>query len=89
MGAQDLIPVIFQSAPNSKIPKPDPILGPFARERRHEHGRGKPETFTLLGFTHVCGRSRRGRFQVVRRTMALRLRAKLAEIKAELRRRRH
>jgi hypothetical protein len=64
-------------------------FGRFARERRHEHGRAKPETFTFLGFTHVCGRSRNGRFQVVRRTMAPRLRAKLVEIKAELRWRRH
>jgi RNA-directed DNA polymerase len=64
-------------------------FGRFAQERRREHGRCRPETFTFLGFTHICGRSRTGRFQVVRRTMALRLRAKLGEIKTELRRRRH
>ena len=64
-------------------------FGRFARERRQERGLGKPESFNFLGFTHVCGQSRKGRFQVMRRTMAQRLRTKLAEIKAELRRRRH
>src|SRR5262245_4286138 len=63
-------------------------FGRFARERRQERGLGQPESFNFLGFTHVCGQSRKGRLQVVRRTMAQRLRAKLAEVKAELRRRR-
>ena len=64
-------------------------FGRFAKERRHERGLGKPETFTFLGFTHICGQSRTGRFQVMRRTMAQRLRAKLTTIKAELGIRRH
>jgi hypothetical protein len=63
-------------------------FGRFARERRQERGLGKPESFTFLGFTHVSGKSRKGRFQVERRTMAQRSRSKLAEVKAELRRRR-
>jgi group II intron reverse transcriptase/maturase len=63
--------------------------GRFARERRQERGRGKPETFNFLGFTHVCGKSRKGTFRIERRTMAQRFRAKLAEIKVELQRRRH
>jgi hypothetical protein len=45
-------------------------FGRFARERRQERGLGKPESFNFLGFTHICGQSRKGRFQVVRRTMA-------------------
>jgi RNA-directed DNA polymerase len=64
-------------------------FGRFARERRQERGRGKPHTFNFLGFTHLCGRSRKGTFRIERRTMAQRFRAKLSEMKAELRRRRH
>ena len=64
-------------------------FGHFARERRGRRGEGKPETFNFLGFTHICGESRGGRFRVERRTMAKRARAKLAEVKAILKRRRH
>ena len=64
-------------------------FGRFAQERRHERGLGKPESFDFLGFTHISGQSRRGRFQVERRTMAQRFRAKLTEVKGELRRRMH
>jgi len=64
-------------------------FGRFARERRQERGLGKPKRFNFLGFTHVCGKSRTGKFRVERRTMAQRLRVKVTEIKVELRRRRH
>jgi RNA-directed DNA polymerase len=64
-------------------------FGRFARERRHKRGLGKPKSFDFLGFTHISGQSRRGRFQVERRTMAQRLRAKLTEVKGELRQRMH
>ena len=65
-------------------------FGRFARERRRERALGKPETFNFLGFTHVCGHWKNsGRFRVERRTVAQRARAKLAEVKAELQRRRH
>ena len=64
-------------------------FGRFAQERRGKRGLGKPESFNFLGFTHMSGESRRGRFQIQRRTIAQRFRTKLAEIKAELRRRRH
>src|SRR5947209_14574286 len=64
-------------------------FGHFARERRRRRGQGKPETFNFLGFTQFCGQSRQGRFRVERRTMAKRVRAKLAEVKAILKRRRH
>jgi RNA-directed DNA polymerase len=50
---------------------------------------GKPSTFNFLGFTHSCGKTRRGRFIVLRRTMAKRMRAKLRVLKEELRRRMH
>ena len=50
---------------------------------------GKPETFDFLGFTHICGNTRQGKFCVLRKTKANKVKAKLAEIKAQLRRRLH
>jgi hypothetical protein len=65
-------------------------FGPFAAENRRRGGQGKPETFNFLGFTHICGKKRsNGMFTVFRQTMRKRLQAKLSEVKAELRRRRH
>lgn len=64
-------------------------FGRFATQSRQRRGEGKPETFDFLGFTHICGKTRSGAFQVLRRTMRKRLRAKLAAVKAELRRRIH
>ena len=37
-------------------------FGRRAAAEREQAGLGKPETFNFLGFTHICGRSRRGRF---------------------------
>jgi group II intron reverse transcriptase/maturase len=56
---------------------------------RRRRGLGKPETFDFLGLTHICARDRCGRFWVRRITVAKRMRAKLAEVKAQLRRRMH
>jgi hypothetical protein len=56
---------------------------------RRRRGAGKPETFDFLGLTHICARTRRGRFTVKRITIAKRMRAKLREINVELKRRRH
>jgi group II intron reverse transcriptase/maturase len=64
-------------------------FGRFAAERRQRAGEGKPETFNFLGLTHICGRTRNGRFAVVRQTIRERMRAKLREVKTELRRRLH
>lgn len=61
-------------------------FGRYAAARRRQRGLGKPETFTFLGFTFFCGRSRRGAFLLHRKTRADRMRAKLQEIKNELRR---
>ena len=61
-------------------------FGRFAAERRSEAGLGKPETFSFLGFTHYCGKTRKGAFTIKRQSMAKRMRAKLLEIKAQLRR---
>jgi len=64
-------------------------FGAFAASNRKRNGRGKPDTFDFLGFTHVCGKTRRGRFIVLRLTMRKRLRAKLREINTTLRQRLH
>lgn len=64
-------------------------FGRFAREDRERRGLSKPETFEFLGFMHICGTSREGRFQLKRRTSRKKRRAKLACLKEESRRRRH
>ena len=65
-------------------------FGRFAASNRERRGEGKPETFNFLGFTHLCGVTRTtGRFTVRRQTIAKRLRAKLREVKEQLRRRWH
>jgi len=64
-------------------------FGLFAERNRKKRGEGKPETFDFLGFTHICGKDRRGQFALKRKTIAKRMRAKLQEIKQELRRRMH
>jgi group II intron reverse transcriptase/maturase len=64
-------------------------FGRFAEVNRRRRGLGKPETFNFLGFTFICGKSRRGNFLINRKTRRDRMRAKLKEIKAELRRRMH
>jgi RNA-directed DNA polymerase len=64
-------------------------FGRHAADDRKRNGRGKPETFNFLGFTHVCGKTRRGNFALVRLTMRQRLRAKLREVKDAFRWRWH
>jgi RNA-directed DNA polymerase len=64
-------------------------FGRFAADKRAQRGLGKPETFNFLGFTFICGKSLKGKFLVTRRSRSDRVRAKLREIKEELRRRMH
>jgi RNA-directed DNA polymerase len=64
-------------------------FGRFAAQRRADRNLGKPETFDFLGFTHICGKTRSGRFALKRTTIAKRMRTKLKEVKAELMRRMH
>ena len=64
-------------------------FGRFAADNRQRRGQGKPEIFGFLGFTHICGKTRSGRFTVLRQTIRQRLQAKLGEVKTELRRRMH
>src|ERR1700716_341142 len=64
-------------------------FGRFAVENRKRRGLGKPETFTFLGFTFICGKTRRGKFQIKRKSRRDRMQAKLQAIKQELRRSMH
>jgi RNA-directed DNA polymerase len=64
-------------------------FGRHAADRRAQRGLGKPETFKFLGFVFICGRSRKGKFQLKRKSRRDRMRVKLSEIKEELRRRMH
>jgi RNA-directed DNA polymerase len=64
-------------------------FGRFAAQHRAKRGLLKPETFDFLGFTHICGKTRDGRFWLRRVTVAKRMRAKLKQVKAELKRRQH
>jgi group II intron reverse transcriptase/maturase len=65
-------------------------FGRFAAEERRKRGEGKPETFDFLGFTHICAKTRLGKwFHIRRQTAKKRLRATLAKVKAVLRKRMH
>jgi group II intron reverse transcriptase/maturase len=64
-------------------------FGRFAAENRRRRGQGKPETFDVLGFTHSCDKTRKGKFIVLRQTKKKRMRRKLKEVKAKLRQRLH
>src|SRR4030081_195732 len=60
-------------------------FGRFAAATRVRRGLGKPETFNFLGFTFICGKSRRGKFLLQRKTRRDRMRAEVQAIKQELR----
>jgi RNA-directed DNA polymerase len=64
-------------------------FGRHAAENRKRRGLGKPETFNFLGFTFICGKSRRGKFLIKRKSRRDRVRAKLQALRQELRRRMH
>jgi group II intron reverse transcriptase/maturase len=64
-------------------------FGRLAVESRKRRGLGKPETFTFLGFIFICSKTRRGKFQIKRKSRRDRMRIKLQAIKQELRRRMH
>lgn len=65
-------------------------FGRFAEDNRKRRGEGKPETFDFLGFTHICGKTRKnGWFTVRRQTVKKRLRSKLQAVRQELRKRWH
>ncbi|MHB1576380.1 MAG: hypothetical protein ACYCX9_07695 [Candidatus Dormibacteria bacterium] len=64
-------------------------FGRFAAPNRQQRGLGRPETFDYLGFTHICGKTRGGKFTVKRVTIAKRMRAKLQALNRRLKRMRH
>jgi len=64
-------------------------FGRFAAQNREKRGLGKPETFNFLGFTFICGKSRAGKFLLMRKSRRDRLRAKLKAVKEQLRKRMH
>src|SRR5712691_5171442 len=64
-------------------------FGRLAAENRKRRGLGKPETFTFLGFIFICNKTRRGKFQIKRKSRRDRMRVKLQAIKQELRRSMH
>ena len=64
-------------------------FGRHAAANRKQRGLGKPDSFAFLGFTFICGKSRTGHFMLQRKTRSDRMRAKLKEIKAQMRQRMH
>jgi len=64
-------------------------FGRHADRNSGGRGGGKPGTFNFLGFTHICGKTRKGEFCVLRRTMAKKKKAKLADLAKQLRIRMH
>jgi group II intron reverse transcriptase/maturase len=64
-------------------------FGRHAARDRQACGLGRPETFNFLGFTHICGKTRKGRFMLKRQTIKKRMAVKLHEVKSSLMARRH
>ena len=65
-------------------------FGRHASEDRKKRNEGKPDTFTFLGFTHICGKTwKNGRFTIWRHTIKKRMQKKLKEIKDGLKERMH
>jgi RNA-directed DNA polymerase len=65
-------------------------FGRDAARDRAARGLGKPETFRFLGFTHMCGKTRKTkRFKLLRHTDSKRVRRKLLAVKREMARRMH
>jgi RNA-directed DNA polymerase len=64
-------------------------FGRYAAKRRQARGLRKPETFTFLGLTHICAKTKNGRFKLKRVTSKKKMRAKLQSVKAEMQRRMH
>jgi len=63
-------------------------FGRYAERDARRHGK-KPDTFDFLGFTHICARSRKGKFTVHVKTIRKRLRRGLLAIAAWCQEHRH
>jgi group II intron reverse transcriptase/maturase len=64
-------------------------FGRFAASNRNKSGKGKPETFDFLGFTHICSKNKKGGFFLRRKTIKKRFKRKCKEVKQELWKRMH
>ena len=64
-------------------------FGRMAQTNKKKRKEGKPETFDFLGFTHYCSKGRKGQFRVKRKTSKKKMREKIQEMKAWLRKRMH
>jgi len=64
-------------------------FGRHAAERRAKRGLRRPETFAFLGFTHICGKNKFGRFALRRQTRRDRMRRTLQAVKEQMHRRMH
>jgi len=64
-------------------------FGQFAAARQRERGLVRPAAFEFLGFSHICGKSRAGRFVLLRHSSKKRMRAKLHSLREQLRKRMH
>jgi group II intron reverse transcriptase/maturase len=64
-------------------------FGRYANDNRKRRGKGKPETFDFLGFTHICSINKKGGFFLRRKTIRKRFKRKCKEIKQELWKRMH
>ena len=64
-------------------------FGRYAAQRRSKRGEGPPETFDFLGFTHLCGTTRKGDFTIRRIWAIKKLRAKRKELKGKRRKKMH
>lgn len=65
-------------------------FGSYAIVNRLKRGKGRPESFNFLGFTHIVGKKRsNGMFVVIRKSNRKKMQAKLKEVKVELKRRMH
>ena len=64
-------------------------FGRFAQRHAAKHGRKRPETIYLLGFTLYCTRNLKGNFKIGMRAEKSRLRRSLMSLQDLLRRNRH
>ena len=64
-------------------------FGRYAAKRRSQRGDGPPENFDFLGFTHICGTTRKGDFTIRRISATKKVRAKLQDLKIKLKRMMH
>lgn len=60
-------------------------FGKHADDDRRGRGDKKPETFTFLGFTHYCSKSRKGNFRVKRKTSRKKYAKKCRELNITIR----